>query len=61
MTKIEPEESSTEEKIFKAAKDVFHRKGFDGTRMQEIADKANINMSMLHYYYRSKDKLFEKV
>lgn len=29
--------------------------------MQEIADKAEINKSMLHYYYRSKDKLFEKV
>jgi TetR/AcrR family transcriptional regulator len=61
MTEIEPEESSTEEKIFEAAKDVFHRKGFDGARMQEIADKAKINKSMLHYYYRSKDKLFEKV
>lgn len=61
MTKKEPEKSSTEEKIFEAARDVFHRKGFDGARMQEIADKANINKSMLHYYYRSKDKLFEKV
>jgi AcrR family transcriptional regulator len=29
--------------------------------MQEIADKAEINKSMLHYYYRSKEKLFEKV
>lgn len=52
---------STEEQIFEAAREVFHQKGFDGARMQEIADKAGINKSMLHYYYRSKDKLFEKV
>jgi AcrR family transcriptional regulator len=33
----------------------------DGARMQEIADKANINKAMLHYYYRSKQLLFEAV
>lgn len=55
------EQSSTEHKIFEAAKDVFQSKGLEGARMQEIADKAEINKSMLHYYYRSKEKLFEKV
>jgi AcrR family transcriptional regulator len=29
--------------------------------MQEIADEASINKALLHYYYRSKDKLFEAV
>jgi AcrR family transcriptional regulator len=33
----------------------------DGTRMQEIADKAKINKALLHYYYRSKQLLFEAV
>jgi AcrR family transcriptional regulator len=33
----------------------------DGARMQEIADKAGINKAMLHYYYRSKQLLFEAV
>jgi TetR/AcrR family transcriptional regulator len=61
MTDKKQDPSSTEEKIFEAARDIFHRKGFDGARMQEIADRAEINKSMLHYYYRSKDKLFEKV
>ncbi len=61
MTESEQNSSSTEEKIFEAAKEIFHKKGFDGARMQEIADRADINKSMLHYYYRSKDKLFEKV
>jgi len=53
--------SSTEEKILEAAKSVFHRKGFDGTRMQEIADEAGINKALLHYYYRSKENLFDAV
>ncbi len=55
------EELDTEEQIFEAASRVFQRKGYAGARMQEIADEANINKSMLHYYYRSKDKLFQEV
>jgi len=51
----------TEELILEAAKEVFQKKGMDGSRMQEIADKAGINKSMLHYYYRSKKLLFEAV
>lgn len=54
-------QSSTELKIFEAAREIFQSKGLEGARMQEIADKAEINKSMLHYYYRSKEKLFEKV
>ncbi|MDZ7757293.1 TetR/AcrR family transcriptional regulator [Rhodohalobacter sp.] len=57
----EQSSSSTEEKIFEAAREIFQSKGLEGARMQEIADKADINKSMLHYYYRSKEKLFEKV
>jgi AcrR family transcriptional regulator len=52
---------NTEQKILDAAKDVFQQKGLTGARMQEIADKAGINKALLHYYYRTKDKLFEKV
>lgn len=53
--------SHTEQKIFDAAREVFHKKGLEGARMQEIADKARIHKSMLHYYYRSKEGLFQKV
>ncbi len=52
---------STEQKILEAARIVFIEKGFEGARMQEIADRAGINKALLHYYYRSKDKLFEGV
>ena len=52
---------TTEQLILEAAKKVFIRKGLDGTRMQEIADEAGINKSLLHYYFRSKDKLFDVI
>lgn len=52
---------STENEILKAAKEIFHLKGMEGTRMQEIADKANINKAMLHYYYKNKEVLFNAV
>ena len=51
----------TEEKIFEAATDVFVEKGLDGARMQDIADHAEINKALLHYYFRTKDKLFNAV
>lgn len=53
--------NETESQILEAAKKVFIRKGFAGARMQEIADEAQINKSMLHYYFRSKEFLFERI
>jgi TetR/AcrR family transcriptional regulator len=55
------QERNTEEEIIIAAKKVFVQKGLSGARMQDIADEAGINKAMLHYYYRSKEKLFEIV
>ena len=52
---------TTEQKIIEAAKKVFVEKGFDGARMQHIADEAGINKSLLHYYFRSKEKLFDAI
>ena len=58
---MEHRTTTTEERILEAAKTVFHRKGFDGARMQEIADEAGVNKSLVHYYYRNKDNLFQAV
>lgn len=55
------QQKDTEQKIMDAAKEVFQQKGMTGARMQEIADKAGINKALLHYYYRTKEKLFDKV
>lgn len=54
-------DQTTEEKILAAAREVFHKRGFDGTRMQDIADTAGINKALLHYYFRNKENLFNAV
>ena len=57
----EAHSQTTEDKILEAAKKVFVQKGMDGTSMQDIADEAQINKSLLHYYFRTKEKLFHTV
>lgn len=52
---------TTDQNILQAARQVFHQKGLAGARMQEIADKAEINKAMLHYYYKNKEQLFDAV
>ena len=55
------EELSTEDKILLAASKVFTEKGFSGTRTRDIAEEAGINLALLNYYFRTKEKLFEQV
>jgi AcrR family transcriptional regulator len=52
-------DASTEEKIKNAARIVFQKKGFAAARTRDIAEEAGINLALLNYYYRSKEKLFE--
>jgi len=54
-------DTSTEERILEAAKAVFMKYGLYGARMQDIADTAGINKALLHYYFRNKEKMFDKV
>ena len=51
-------EDNTQQKILDAARTVFMKKGLAGARMQEIADEAGINKALLHYYFRTKEKLY---
>ncbi|HJY08546.1 MAG TPA: helix-turn-helix domain-containing protein [Bryobacteraceae bacterium] len=48
-------------RILDAADAIFVRHGVDGARMQQIADHAGVNKSLLHYYFRSKAELAEAV
>ena len=57
-TKLETD-PSTEEKIKNAARIVFHKKGFAATRTRDIVEEAGINLALLNYYFRSKEKLFD--
>ncbi|MDR3711756.1 MAG: TetR family transcriptional regulator [Puia sp.] len=50
---------SAEEKIKEAARKLFTQKGFAATRTRDIAQEAGINLALLNYYFRSKEKLFE--
>lgn len=50
---------STEERIKAAAQKVFQEKGYGQARTRDIADEAGINLALLNYYFRSKEKLFD--
>ncbi|MBB6479376.1 TetR/AcrR family transcriptional regulator [Spirochaeta isovalerica] len=54
-------DTSKEELILEAAMDEFIARGWSGARMQSIADRAGINKTLLHYYYRSKENLYIKI
>lgn len=54
-------EPGTERKILEAAGKVFMMKGRLGASMQDIADEAGINRTLLHYYFRNKEKLFDTI
>ena len=56
-----PAMTQTEHRILEAAKKEFITNGLDGTSMQQIADAAKINKSLLHYYFRTKENLFDAV
>lgn len=58
---MKAEEFSTEDKILVAASKVFTEKGFSGARTRDIAEEAGINLALLNYYFRTKEKLFEQV
>lgn len=61
MKKTALAEPSTEERIRQAAREVFTRKGYAATRTRDIAEKAGINLALLNYYFRSKEKLFHLI
>lgn len=58
---IDTEGNDLEAKIIEAAKSLFIEKGFAETSMSDIAAKAGINRPSLHYYFRTKDRMFQAV
>jgi TetR/AcrR family transcriptional regulator len=51
----------TQNKIAETAQELFLEKGFDGVRMQELADRAGVNKGLLHHYFKNKQSLFDEV
>ncbi len=54
---VPPADGETEQRILEAARKVFISRGTAGARMQEIAREAGVNQALLHYYFRSKERL----
>lgn len=55
------EKPNTEQLILEAAEEEFLIKGYDGARTTAIAEKAGVTHAMLHYYFRTKEQLFERI
>ncbi|MEL6675445.1 MAG: TetR/AcrR family transcriptional regulator [Bacteroidota bacterium] len=53
--------SATREKILAAAEAVFHENGFKGARTTQIAERSGVSRTMMHYYFRTKEELFQEV
>lgn len=53
--------SATKERIFQVAEELFAQKGFEGTRTRDIAEQAGINISTLHFHWKSKEDLYAAV
>jgi TetR/AcrR family transcriptional regulator len=51
----------TQEKILKTARTIFAKKGFYGSRVDEIADKAGVNKQRIYAYFRNKEGLYAEV
>lgn len=54
-------DNDTEQRILKAAEKEFMTKGFIGARTTTIASAAGVTHAMFHYYFRTKNKLFERI
>ncbi len=61
MDKDKKSAQDTETRILQAAENEFFEKGYAGARTASIAEAAGVTHAMLHYYFRTKDKLFERI
>ena len=61
MTKNGPIKTDTESRILQAAEEEFLLKGLEGARTTAIAERAGVTHAMLHYYFRTKGMLFERI
>jgi AcrR family transcriptional regulator len=51
----------TRTEIIKAAREEFFTHGYEGARLQQIADQIGVTKAMIHYYFNTKKELFERV
>ena len=61
LEEARPKEGSTKARILREAENLFARKGFKGTTTREIVNAAGANIALLHYYWGSKEELWNAV
>ena len=52
---------ATKNKILKVSEDLFSRKGFDGTSVNEIVKTAEVNKALVYYYFENKEGLLNSL
>jgi AcrR family transcriptional regulator len=55
------EGAAAADRILDAAEDLFSKRGYDGVTMREVAQLANVDAALAHYYFTSKQGLFDAV
>ncbi len=61
MSRNGKEDREARERILTAAKTEFSQKGYRGARMVAIAERAGVNKALIHYYFQSKEKLYQEI
>lgn len=59
MLQAGPPAADTETKLLDAAEEVFSERGFRAASTSEIARRAQVNKTLIHYYFRSKEGLYQ--
>ncbi|MDA0195367.1 MAG: TetR/AcrR family transcriptional regulator [Bacteroidetes bacterium] len=54
-------ELDKKEKIIQTALKLFEEKGFEGVKMRTLAEQADVNKGLLHYYFKNKEAVFLQV
>jgi AcrR family transcriptional regulator len=58
---MELKTTNTEQLILETAEKLFLERGYTGVSCMEIAKEAGVNHALLHYYFRTKEKLFNQI
>src|SRR5512138_404940 len=59
--KMQGPQPATKDRILQVAEELFAQKGYEGTRTRDIAEQVGINISTLHFHWKSKDELYTAV
>ena len=57
---MKQDDSKAQERILEAAEREFVDKGFQGAKLGEIAKQAGVNKTLIYYYFKDKEKLYEE-